>query len=313
MKHYSIKYSGTVNDILHDVLISTWNYKHEILEIPGLVTALLITYDNQRQDEFIVKSDLTWEKFLNRMSRVKPDWAFFSIENMRGMAEQPHKTMGGWEGRTIYIIKGGSKPEFWTREKAREDINLLISSTTRIHAPLIQHELESAKEQIPPGRKFFRVYEDLVRVTINCLFREHLGEAKFQKRTEAGDYGVEVRDIICQNNSNYGYWKDQKDKYSCSEIIFDAKNKIELSRNDLRQIYCYLKPAIGLWGYIVCRTDQPSKIHAYNRTLYNNFSQKRGVLIISDFDLERMVEIRLRDRDPSDYMREKMSEFITSV
>jgi hypothetical protein len=104
-----------------------------------------------------------------------------------------------------------------------------------------------------------------------------------------------------------------KEKYACSEALFEAKNKLELSRNDLRQTYCYLKPALTLWGVIVCRAEQPPKVHGYNRTLFKNFLQKRGVLILTDDDLKRMVQMKLRNLDPSAYLRDKMSEFIRGI
>ena len=52
MNHFISEYAETVNKILHDVLWSTWFYKHEIIEVPDLVTALLITYDGQEDDEY---------------------------------------------------------------------------------------------------------------------------------------------------------------------------------------------------------------------------------------------------------------------
>jgi hypothetical protein len=33
----------------------------------------------------------------------------------------PEKTIGGWEGRTIYFIKGGQHPEWWTSDIAYKD------------------------------------------------------------------------------------------------------------------------------------------------------------------------------------------------
>ena len=67
--------------------------------------------------------------------------------------------------------------------------------------------------------------------------------------------------------------------YSASKIVVDAKNTDDLKRNDLRQLYCYLKPALGFWGFIVCRSQPSDQIQAFNRTLLKNFSQQRGVLI----------------------------------
>jgi len=313
MQHFALGYAKQINEILHDVLWSTWFYKHEIIEIPGLVTALLITYDDQKDDEYIVNTEATKDIFLHRMSRVKRDWADFSSENMEKLAKLPHKTIGGWEGRTIYFMKGGSNPEYWTIEKAREDTVLLISNSAQLQGSMIKNEIENIDKTIPVGPKYSREYENFLRVTLNYLLIEHLGEAKPQERTEPGNEGTEIRDLICQNKAHAGFWQDLKNKYSCSEIVFEAKNTNELTRDNLRQIYCYLKPALGLWGFLISRNDQPPKIHAYNRTLFKNFSQTRGVLILSDIDLKRMVNIKLSNHDPSDYLRDKMSEFVRSI
>ncbi len=317
MEHFTLEYAFYVNEALHRTLWSTWFYKHEVYEVPGLVTALLITYDDQHSDEFEVNSQVTWEHFLRRMGRVKPDWAHFSLENMRGLAQQPHKTMLGWEGRTIYFIKGGSNPEYWTAEKAREDVLILLAGSSQLHGEVIWSEVKSVTESIPVGgklsRKYARKYEDFVRVVINFLFIGSLGEAVAQQRTEPGNEGCEIRDLLCQNRAQAGFWRDLKDKYSCSEILFEAKNTESLTRGNLRQTYCYLKPALGLWGFVVCRAEQPGKIHAYNRTLFHNFAQARGVLILTDDDLKNMVIMKLRGLDPSDYLRDRMSDFVRSI
>jgi hypothetical protein len=47
-------------------------------------------------------------------------------------------------------------------------------------------------------------------------------------------------------------------------------------------LYCYLKPALGFWGFIVCRSQPSDQIQAFNRTLFKNVSQQRGVLILCD-------------------------------
>lgn len=313
MNHFAFDYAKQTNKILHDVLWSTWFYKMEIFEVPDLVTAILITYDNQKDDEFVTTENATWDMFLQRMSHVKPDWAYFSLDNMKRQAEQPDKTMLGWEGRTIYIIKGGSYPEYWSIENANTDIGLLISGSVKLHGTMVQNEIDNIEKQIPAGHEHCHEYEDFLRSLINYLFAGNLGEAKLQERTEPGNEGTEIRDIICQNRADSGFWNDLKSKYACSEIVFEAKNTIELTRDNLRQIYCYLKPALGFWGFIICRMDQPKKIHDYNRTLYKNFSQRRGVLILSDIDLQRMVKIKINNHDPSDYLRDKMSEFIRSI
>jgi len=311
--HFLLNYAKYVNELLHGYLVSTWCYKHEIIEISDIATALLITYDNIQDDTYEILSDVDWDSFISRMIRIKPDWAHFSYEVMQKWCEHPDKTMMGWEGRTIYFIKGGKFPEFWSTEKAYIDGMALLSGSVRMYGPMNLHEIENVSKIIPTGQKCFKEYEDFNRKAINFLFIEHLGECKLQQRTEPGNEGLEIRDLICSNKSERGFWADIKQKYSCSEVLFEAKNKDELDRDDLRQTYCYLKPALGLWAFIICRSEQPDKINAYNRTLFKNFNQTRGVLIFSDKDLLRMARMRLRGQDPSNYLTERMAEFIRSI
>jgi hypothetical protein len=221
--------------------------------------------------------------------------------------------MGGWEGRTIYFIKGGEFPEFWSTERAQIDGMALLTSAAKMYGPLVVHEIENVSKTIPIGQQYSNEYERFNRMALNFLFLGHLGVCKLQQRTEPGNEGLEIRDLICSNKSEKGFWADIKQKYSCSEALFEAKNKSVLDRDDLRQTYCYLKPALALWAFVICRLEQPEKIYAYNRTLFKNFSQTRGVLILSDKDTLRMARMRLRGLDPSDYLTDRMAEFIRGI
>ena len=232
---------------------------------------------------------------------------------MKSLREQPDKTLGGWEGRTIYFIKGGHNADQWTPLKAKEDFVQLLKASVVGLEKLMESETEHLRESIPVGPEHFQEFEYTVRVTFNFLFRGDLGEGRPQSRTEPENEGLEVRDVLFSNTSNSGFWKDLKDKYAASEIVVDAKNKDELTRDDLRQLYCYLKPALGFWGFIVCRSDQPKWIHAFNRTLFKNFNKTRGLLVLCDDDLRRMVQIKNRGQNPASYLHERMSEFLRSI
>jgi hypothetical protein len=153
----------------------------------------------------------------------------------------------------------------------------------------------------------------MVRVIFNFLFIGELGEGHAQSRTAPEDEGVEIRDIVFANKAHAGFWKDLKSKYAASEIVVDAKNKDEITRDDLRQLYCYLKPALGYWGFIVCRSEQPSAIAAFNRTLFRNFNQGRGLLILNDDDLRRMVQLKMQGQNPAEYLADRMTEFVRSI
>jgi hypothetical protein len=314
MPHCTDQYADRLNELLHYTLTPTYFYKQEIVEVPGLLTAILVTYDGVHDDHREVEKNMTWEGFRKRMSAVDPDWLHFDRSVMEELSSKhPEKVMGGCERRTIYLIKGGSHADQWTPEKMKMEVTSLLMSTWVTLGITIQAEVEHLREHVPLGFDHFQQFEHMVRVTFNFLFRPELGEGRPQSRTEPEDEGIEIRDLLFSNNSNSGFWKDLKDKYSASEIVVDAKNKDKLTRDDLRQLYCYLKPALGFWGFVVCRSEQPAWIRAFNRTLFKNFNQKRGLLILCDDDLRRMVQMKNRGQEPTEYLRERMAEFIRSI
>jgi hypothetical protein len=306
-------YAKRVNDLLHDALGGTLFYRQEVIEVPGLLSGLLVTYDDIQDDSREIRDQLSWEEFQQRMSVVKPDWSSFDQALFQQLATRPEKVMGGWEGRTVYFIKGGRHPQQWTSEKASLDVTLLLTASWRLWGSVVREEVNRLREMVPIGREHFSSFERIVRVVFNFLFRDELGAGRAQSRTEPENEGIEIRDILFSNVAEGGFWHDLKVKYSASEIVVDAKNTDELTRDDLRQIYCYLKPALGLWGFIVCRSPQPERMHAFNRTLFKNFSQTRGVLILTDDDLRRMVELANRGQSPSAYLRDRMSDFVRSI
>lgn len=313
MEHFTQHYARAFSDYLHQFLISTWHYKLQIYEIAGLLTAILVNYDDQKADEYAFITNITCEDFLARMAKVKSDWIYFKRGNFEGLASQPHKTLLGWEGRTIYAIKGGNDPDRWTAQTAEKDAHQIIMASVVTQGRALQEEAKFVDKSIPVGKEHYRAYEDFVRISFNYLFNAHLGEAKAQVRTEAGNEAIEIRDLLAHNQATSGVFHDLKRKYSCSEILVDAKNKAESDRDDLRQIYCYLKPAIGLWGFIVCRKRPNPNIEAYNRTLFKNFAQSRGVLILTDDDIRTMISMKLRERDPSEHIASEYSRFLRSV
>jgi hypothetical protein len=199
-------------------------------------------------------------------------------------------------------LRGTSYPGFTVRKS--------FPTATRLRplAPALRDEWLSLAQK----EWSWSAFEDLVKRTVNCLFTPQLGEARFQSRTEV-DLGEERRDVIAHNKADTGFWKDLKDKFKSSEILFEAKYKTELKRDDLRQTYCYLKESLGYWGFLVFRGPKNESALAYNRTLYRNFGGSRGVLILNHEDFRKMLEIKIRNDDPTDYLRNLYSKFNQEV
>ncbi len=311
MAHFASAFAERSNEILHVNLPSTLCYRHEILEVPGLVTGLFITYDGQHSDEFIVRTPVSWSEFLQRLCQTKAAWHDLQEATMRSAVEKPEKAFIGWEGRNIYIFRGGSVPEQWNPALADQWLAGVLSGSALLWGPIVKNEWDNLDEIVPLGKDGASAFEHHVRVAMNYLFGGSLTNGGYQCRTE--DDGVEIRDLIYRNAADSGFWRDLKDKYSCSEIIVEAKNKIEISRDDLRQVYCYLKPATGLFGLLISRGEVPAKIAAYNRQVFRNFAQQRFVLVMTRSDLQKMVAMKLRKLDPAEHLAYRMAEFIRSV
>ena len=314
-EHFALVYAREVNKILHRFLPPLWCFQHVTYEIPDCAVSLFITYDDQREDEFIVRQGPEHKsEFVSRLDYVTHGEGEDTEENLDMWAQHPDRTVLGWSRRNIWFLKGGVHPQYWTAEHAMTDAMTLVIKSAALHGKVLSTQIQTINESLPTGRDHATAYEEHVRVVLNYLFYGPLGEATPQCRTEGlADDGIEKRDLLCHNLAESGFWRDLKDKYRSSEILFDAKNKLELTRDDLRQVYCYLKPALGFWGFIVCRDAQPAKVLNYNRRLFNNFAQTRGILIVTDDDLEKMVVLKCRGNDPTLYLQDLYSRFIRSV
>src|SRR5271157_110117 len=77
MGHFIEAYADRLGELLHFNLAPNWFYKQEILEVPELLTAILVTYDGVTDDQRGIHTNSSWETFLERMAKVKPDWIHF--------------------------------------------------------------------------------------------------------------------------------------------------------------------------------------------------------------------------------------------
>jgi len=191
MAHFIDTYADRLIDVLHTFAGPRF-FKQEILEVSGLLTAILITYD-EVLDDVRGARQVSWDEFLDGMSSVKADWKHFDKAMMESLAQKPDKSIGGWEGRTIYFIRGGQNADQWSVDAAEEDALKLLAASHVLLPNLVQMEVQELRERIPVGRERFREYEDHVRIVFQFLFRKQLEDGKGQSRTAPENEGVEIR------------------------------------------------------------------------------------------------------------------------
>ncbi len=131
MAHFMEQYSDQVSKMLHYALFPTWFYRQEVFVVPGLVAALLVTYDGERDDSREIRDPCQWEQFLARITAVDPDWDCDPGFMTEVGNTKPEFVMGGWLRRTLHIIKAGQHPEQWTMEKAIQERHSLADVDRR--------------------------------------------------------------------------------------------------------------------------------------------------------------------------------------
>jgi hypothetical protein len=175
MSHFAEPFATRVTEILRDVLSGPLFFRREIIEVPGLLTALLIE----------TRLDVSWEQFLERMVRVKADWKHFERRHIEAVASNPGGMgFSGAEGRTYYAIRGGRHPQQWTAAEGQKFVVPLLLSAYAMQPRLIQWEVENLDSRLPVEPEHFTGFEDFVRRAFNFLFAGHLGHGVPQVRTE---------------------------------------------------------------------------------------------------------------------------------
>ena len=100
MGHFTDEYMDRVSALLHNVLTPTWFYKQEIIEVPGLVTAVFITYDGLRDDSREIRDQCSWEEFKKRLLVIS-DWGL----DPEFMKEAEAKNLNlGWAAGNVALF-----------------------------------------------------------------------------------------------------------------------------------------------------------------------------------------------------------------
>lgn len=160
-------------------------------------------------------------------------------------------------------------------------------------------------EDIRPGAKDAKAYEQYVFEVLCSCFAEQLSYPKRESRTVEG---TERRDIIFYNDSLHRFWRRVHEKHAAVNIVFECKNVRSLKLDHVSQLVGYLGGSLGNFGVIVSRTlpgknVQRKAINAFNR------QDPIVVLFLSDEDLAEMARLNAQGRDPTEVIEREYVEF----
>ena len=113
------------------------------------------------------------------------------------------------------------------------------------------------------------------------------------------------------NRAERGFWHDIKVSRENSIVIFDAKNKRELSPSDADQMLRYSGRWRGYVIFLVCR-NKPSQ--SFN-TRTADLLKVHGVclIVLSDEELEAMYALKQQGNDPTIVIERLYRERIESA
>ena len=172
-------------------------------------------------------------------------------------------------------------------------------------------DLLAATKALATGLPNAYEYQRLVLTLLNVLFEPELVDGEPQARTATG---VEIRDLVYTNNSDRAFLRFLMSEHSNLFVVFDCKNVASVDIDDINQLANYLGDPMGRCGFIVARNPPSESILKKCRATYNKGSPRKVVLILSDNDLEIMVEMkRSGNRHPIDHLQRVYRAFVQSV
>ena len=145
---------------------------------------------------------------------------------------------------------------------------------------------------------------------MNLLFNPDLIDCELEVRTTVG---TERRDILFTNDSDESFWDFVRTEHSGIFLMFETKNTRGVENDHINQTATYLGDRLGRLGFIVTR--QPVE-HAQRLKLfsvYNDSQPRKIILVLSDADMNEMLDLKCRGESPMRYVQRLYRQFRTSV
>lgn len=155
-------------------------------------------------------------------------------------------------------------------------------------------------------------YENLCYETLNYLFDNELALWHRQQKSNADLYRF---DLICKikDGEVSGLWSTILQCFNSKYIIFELKNYTEeITQKEIYTTdkYLYLKALRGVAILVSCKGTSPNADKAIRGTLREN---GKLILSISNSDLLKMIDIKMSEGIPADYLYTKFDELLIDL
>lgn len=155
-------------------------------------------------------------------------------------------------------------------------------------------------------------YENLCYEALNYLFDNELALWHRQQTSNADLYRF---DLICKikDGEVSGLWSTILQCFNSKYIIFEFKNYTEeITQKEIYTTdkYLYLKALRGVAIIISCKGTSPNADKAIRGTLREN---GKLILSINNSDLLKMIDIKMSEGIPADYLYAKFDELLIDL
>jgi hypothetical protein len=153
----------------------------------------------------------------------------------------------------------------------------------------------------PPGKKDWKLFEDIGVEIFKLLFSDSLGEPDIQSTTRDG---LHRRDALFPNKSKDGFWHRVITRHDAQFIIVDFKNyEGEVGQESVDQIVKYVNQAVGHFGIVWTRNAMKKNTLDAQLKAFRD-DKKAVVLVILDKDVIKMCELKMSGKRPEEHLSE---------
>ncbi|WP_345947658.1 hypothetical protein ABDD95_12445 [Mucilaginibacter sp. PAMB04274] len=163
---------------------------------------------------------------------------------------------------------------------------------------------------IAGGRPGWREYELKCIEILKYLFSQDLDNWNTQHTT---DDELSRFDMVCRIVSQNDFWKSLVQSFQSRYVLFEFKNYIDAIGQDqiyTTERYLYLRGLRSV-GFVIAKNGgKPQALKAAKGALREH---GKLIIILDNNDLCKMVDMKVEGKIPSDYLSQKLDDFLISL
>jgi hypothetical protein len=166
--------------------------------------------------------------------------------------------------------------------------------------------LKSKLAACVPGKAHWKAYQDVCREILRYAFVPPLAEPIEESPARGRD---QRRDLILHiSYDSKGFWGHIQMNYKSLAFIVECKNyATPLPQNQVTITAKYLSDkGLGLFGIIICRKGLSESARRTQEKLWN---EGKMLLVLSDHDLQNILNLKEAGEDPSKVIDNSMRKF----